>query len=210
MTSRTSISPARIPLSRCAGASRPCASAARPSTTGRVRSSRVARSKPTAGPSEPRSWRSSIPRAVSAKRPSPRTSPRSCRSRRGHSVLLVDADTVTGHVSTSLGIDGVRTLADSWRDEQEGGPRETLAEIASAHSSGMRVASLTTSPLDTEILDPERVAEAITSARRGFDFIVVDLHPVVQPRSTRRSSRSPTGSSSRSRRTCRRSARPFS
>ena len=99
------------------------------------------------------------------------------QSRRGHSVLLVDADTVTGHVTTSLGIDGVRTLADSWRDVDEGGPRETLAEIASAHSSGMRVASLTTSPLDTEILDPERVAETITAARRGFDFIVVDLHP---------------------------------
>ena len=99
------------------------------------------------------------------------------QTRRGHSVLLVDADTVTGHVTTSLGIDGVRTLADSWRDLDEGGPRETLADIASAHSSGMRVASLTTSPLDTDILDPERVAETITAARRGFDFIVVDLHP---------------------------------
>ena len=41
----------------------------------------------------------------------------------------------------------------------------------------MRVASLTNSPLDTEILDPERVAQAITAARRGFDFVVVDLHP---------------------------------
>jgi pilus assembly protein CpaE len=99
------------------------------------------------------------------------------QTRRGHSVLLVDADTVTGHVTTSLGIDGVRTLADSWRDEDEGGPRETLTDIASAHPSGMRVASLTTSPLDTEILEPERVAQAITAARRGFDFIVVDLHP---------------------------------
>ena len=83
------------------------------------------------------------------------------QTRRGHSVMLVDADTVTGHVTTSLGIDGVRTLAD----------------IASAHSSGLRVASLTTSPLDTDILEPERVAETITAARRGFDFIVVDLHP---------------------------------
>ena len=99
------------------------------------------------------------------------------QTRRGHSVMLVDADTVTGHVTTSLGIDGVRTLADSWRDLDEGGPRETLADIASAHSSGMRVASLTTSPLDTDILEPERVAETITAARRGFDFIVVDLHP---------------------------------
>ena len=41
----------------------------------------------------------------------------------------------------------------------------------------MRVAALTSSPLHTEILDPTRVADAITVARRGFDFIVVDLHP---------------------------------
>ena len=99
------------------------------------------------------------------------------QSRRGHSVLLIDADTVTGHVATSLGIDGLRTLADSWHDAAEGGPRETIADIASAHPSGMRVASLTTSPLDTDILDPERVADAINAARRGFDFVVVDLHP---------------------------------
>jgi len=99
------------------------------------------------------------------------------QSRRGHNVLLIDADTVTGHVATSLGIDGLRTLADSWHDAAEGGPRETIADIASAHPSGMRVASLTTSPLDTDILDPERVADAINAARRGFDFVVVDLHP---------------------------------
>ncbi len=99
------------------------------------------------------------------------------QTRRGHNVLLVDADTVTGHVTTSLGIDGVRTLSDAWRDEREGGPRETLVDIASAHSSGMKVAALTSSPLDSEILDPERVALAITAARRGFEFVVVDLHP---------------------------------
>jgi pilus assembly protein CpaE len=99
------------------------------------------------------------------------------QTRRGHEVLLVDADTVTGHVTTSLGIDGVRTLADSWRDQDEGGPRESLADIASAHPTGMKVAALTSSPLDTDVLDPGRVAEAINMARRGFDFIVVDLHP---------------------------------
>jgi pilus assembly protein CpaE len=98
-------------------------------------------------------------------------------SRRGNSVLLIDADTVTGHVSTSLGIDGVRTLADSWQDQAEGGPYETLADIASAHPSGMKVVSLTSSPLNTAILDPARVAEAINQARRGVDFVVIDLHP---------------------------------
>ncbi len=99
------------------------------------------------------------------------------QTRRGHKVLLVDADTVTGHVATSLGIDGVRTLSDSWRDQAEGGPRESLDDIASAHPSGMRVAALTSSPLDTDILEPDRVADEITAARRGVDFIVVDLHP---------------------------------
>ena len=44
--------------------------------------------------------------------------------RKGKSVLLIDADTVTGHVTTSLGIEGVRTVADSWRDEADGGPIE--------------------------------------------------------------------------------------
>lgn len=99
------------------------------------------------------------------------------QTRRGQNVMLVDADTVTGHVATSLGIDGVRTLADSWLDQSEGGPFETMADIASAHPSGMRVVSLSSSPLNTEILEPERVADAINSARRGFDFVVVDLHP---------------------------------
>ena len=37
--------------------------------------------------------------------------------------------------------------------------------------------SLTASPLNTEILEPARVPAAINAARRGFDFIVVDLHP---------------------------------
>jgi Flp pilus assembly CpaE family ATPase len=99
------------------------------------------------------------------------------QTRRGQNVMLVDADTVTGHVATSLGIDGVRTLADNWLDQAEGGPFETMADIASPHPSGMRVVSLSSSPLNTEILEPGRVADAINSARRGFDFVVVDLHP---------------------------------
>jgi Flp pilus assembly CpaE family ATPase len=99
------------------------------------------------------------------------------QTRRGQNVMLVDADTVTGHVATSLGIDGVRTLADNWLDQAEGGPFETIADIASPHPSGMRVVSLSSSPLNTEILEPGRVADAINNARRGFDFVVVDLHP---------------------------------
>jgi cellulose biosynthesis protein BcsQ len=99
------------------------------------------------------------------------------QTRRGRSVLLIDADTVTGHVTTSLGIDAVRTVADSWRDEAEGGPAETLVQIASAHASGMKVVSLTDSPLNVEVLDPARVAAEIAASRGAFDVIVIDLHP---------------------------------
>jgi len=97
--------------------------------------------------------------------------------RKGQNVLLVDADTVTGHVTTSLGMSEARTVVDSWRDEPDGGPIESLADLAAAHPSGMRVVSLTSSPLHTDILDPVRVAGLITAARRGFDYIVIDLHP---------------------------------
>jgi MinD-like ATPase involved in chromosome partitioning or flagellar assembly len=99
------------------------------------------------------------------------------QTRKGKSVLLIDADTVTGHVTSSLGIDGVRTVADSWRDEAEGGPAESLLEIAAQHSSGMRVVSLTDSPLNTDVLDPARLAAAIRAVRNDVDVIVIDLHP---------------------------------
>ena len=96
---------------------------------------------------------------------------------KGQKVLLVDADTVTGHVATSLGLDHIRTVADSWRDQAEGGPAENFSEMAAAHASGLRVVSLTSSPLQTELLEAVRVADALTAARRSFDFVVVDLHP---------------------------------
>ena len=99
---------------------------------------------------------SSTRRAGSARRPSPRTSPSTLQTRKGKTVLLIDADTVTGHVTSSLGIDGVRTVADNWRDEAEGGPTETLYDMAAAHASGMRVIALTDSPLHTDVLDPAR------------------------------------------------------
>jgi Flp pilus assembly CpaE family ATPase len=101
----------------------------------------------------------------------------SLQARKGQSVLLIDADTVTGHVSTSLAVEALRTVADSWRDQAEGGPSETLAELASAHASGLQVVALTDSPINTEILDPAQVQAAIKAVRRSFDVIIVDLHP---------------------------------
>jgi pilus assembly protein CpaE len=101
----------------------------------------------------------------------------SLQAHKGKSVLLVDADTVTGHVTSAFAIEAVRTVADSWRDEAEGGTSESLLDLASAHGSGLRVVALTDSPINTEILDPARVVAAIAVARRSFDVIVVDLHP---------------------------------
>jgi len=100
---------------------------------------------------------------------------------RGQSVLLVDADTVTGHVPISLGMDGVRTVVDAWRDELEGGPVQNFDELASAHPSGLRILSLTSSPIHTEILEADRVADCLVASRRSVDFVVVDLHPSYSP-----------------------------
>jgi pilus assembly protein CpaE len=97
--------------------------------------------------------------------------------RKERRVLLVDADTVTGHVTMSLGMDTGRTLADAWLDEEEGGPVEGLLDIAAVHESGVRVAALVSNPLAMTRLDPERVGEALMVARWGVDVIVVDLHP---------------------------------
>jgi pilus assembly protein CpaE len=100
---------------------------------------------------------------------------------RGKRVLLVDADTVTGHVPSSLGMDGVPSVVDSWRDELDGGPVLSFDEQASTHTSGLKILPLTSSPIHTEILDPERVAAAIIAARRTTDIVIVDLHPSYSP-----------------------------
>jgi pilus assembly protein CpaE len=101
--------------------------------------------------------------------------------RRSKKVLLVDADTVTGHVATSLGLDQVVTLADAWREGATSDPARSLLEIAAPHSNGLSVATLTASPLGVEILEPARVAAAIDGARAHAEIVVVDLHPSYSP-----------------------------
>jgi pilus assembly protein CpaE len=96
---------------------------------------------------------------------------------KGMHVLLLDGDTVTGHVGLSLGLPTGRSAADSWADEDQGYGHETLLDLAERHSSGIRVAALSTNPLSHATLAPNRVADAIMEARQGVDAIVVDLHP---------------------------------
>lgn len=97
--------------------------------------------------------------------------------RKGRQVLLVDADTVTGHVALSLGMPIGRSVADSWVDEMAGDPRESILSLAATHGSGIRVAALTTNPLTAPHMDPERVVDTLLEARGGVDTIIVDLHP---------------------------------
>jgi pilus assembly protein CpaE len=97
--------------------------------------------------------------------------------RRQMQVLLLDADTVTGHVGLSLGLPTGRSAADSWVDEDAGYGHETLLDLAAKHSSGIRVATLSTNPLSHPNLPPARVADAILEARHFVDAVVVDLHP---------------------------------
>ncbi len=99
------------------------------------------------------------------------------QQRRDRRVLLVDADTVTGHVGLSLGMDAGRTMVDAWRDQDDGGPAEGILDFAATHASGIRVAELVSNPLAMPLLNAERVAENIMAARWGVDVIVVDLHP---------------------------------
>jgi pilus assembly protein CpaE len=97
--------------------------------------------------------------------------------RRGLRVLLVDGDTISGHVSISLGLVHGRTVADAWRDEAEGAEPATVDEIAAAHPSGLRVVALASDPLHADFLSPERIADAFAEWRWSFDIIIVDLHP---------------------------------
>ncbi|MEO8229513.1 MAG: AAA family ATPase [Chloroflexota bacterium] len=102
--------------------------------------------------------------------------------RRGQRVLLVDADTVTGHIANSLGLDQVKTVDDAWEDDRHDGvePR-TLAQLATHHANGLEVAVLTTQPLESGNLDPQLVGDALSFSRRGYDFIIVDMHPSYGP-----------------------------
>ncbi len=101
--------------------------------------------------------------------------------RKGQRVLLVDCDTVTGHVASSLGLENVRTVADAWTEDMNTGVVESFSEIAVPHQNGVSVLVMAESPLHTEILEPKRVAEAITSACLVYDWVIVDMHPDYGP-----------------------------
>src|SRR3954469_1616768 len=95
----------------------------------------------------------------------------------GKRVLLVDADTVTGHIALSLGLPITRGVADSWGELEEGEAPDSILTLATTHESGIRVAALTANPLTLPTLDANMVGEALIEARHGVDVVIVDLHP---------------------------------
>ena len=101
--------------------------------------------------------------------------------RKNQRVLLIDCDTVTGHITQSLGMSGMRTVTKAWGAARGTGKTPAFAEIASIHSSGVNVLIMSDSPLHTEVLEPKPVAEAIGQARSHYDWIVVDMHPDYGP-----------------------------
>jgi MinD-like ATPase involved in chromosome partitioning or flagellar assembly len=101
--------------------------------------------------------------------------------RKGQHVLLVDCDTITGHIASSLGLQRPRTLANAWREDATTGATETVEQIATVHHSGISVLVMAESPLHTEVLDPRRVADAIWAARDSYDWVILDMHPDYGP-----------------------------
>jgi MinD-like ATPase involved in chromosome partitioning or flagellar assembly len=101
--------------------------------------------------------------------------------RKGQHVLLVDCDTITGHIASSLGLQRPRTLANAWREDATTGAVETVEQIATVHHSGISVLVMAESPLHTEVLDPRRVADAICAARDFYDWVILDMHPDYGP-----------------------------
>jgi MinD-like ATPase involved in chromosome partitioning or flagellar assembly len=101
--------------------------------------------------------------------------------RKNQRVLLIDCDTVTGHVVASLGMTEIPTVVDVWTADLGTNETHSLSEIASAHTSGVAVLTMSRSPLHTEVLEPKRVAQAISAARDHYDWVVVDMHPDYGP-----------------------------
>jgi pilus assembly protein CpaE len=101
--------------------------------------------------------------------------------RKRERVLLLDCDTVTGHVLPSLGMAELRTVSDIWSADKRSGINRSLSEMARFHKSGIRVLAMAQNPLHTEVLEPARVVAAIRDTRYSFDWIITDLHPDYGP-----------------------------
>jgi len=101
--------------------------------------------------------------------------------RKGQRVLLVDCDTITGHIAPSLGLGRPRTLVYAGRDDARPGVSESVADIATLHGSGVGVLVMAEAPLNAGTLEPKRVFDAVSHARESYDWVILDMHPDYGP-----------------------------
>jgi Flp pilus assembly CpaE family ATPase len=101
--------------------------------------------------------------------------------RKGQRVLLVDCDTITGHIAPSLGLGRPRTLLGARRDDAGPGAGASVADIATVHGSGVGLLVMADAPLNVETLEPGRVVNAVNHARASYDWVILDMHPNYGP-----------------------------
>jgi len=101
--------------------------------------------------------------------------------RKGQRVLLVDCDTITGHIAPSLGLGRPRTLVNVGPDDAGPGASESVAHIATLHGSGVGLLVMAEAPLNAETLEPGRIVDAISRARESYDWVILDTHPDYGP-----------------------------
>jgi pilus assembly protein CpaE len=92
----------------------------------------------------------------------------------GGRVLLVDLDLQFGEVSLALGLRPQRTIAELINEDDID---EAFPEYLEEHSSGYQVLSAPADPFAAELVGPREATRVLESARRQFDYIVVDTPP---------------------------------
>jgi pilus assembly protein CpaE len=94
----------------------------------------------------------------------------------GAKVLLVDLDLAFGDVAITLGLLPERTTADlvpmSGHLDEHG-----LASVVTSHDSGLDALCAPASPADAERIPGPLVTELIRTARRMYDFVLIDTPP---------------------------------
>ncbi len=98
----------------------------------------------------------------------------------GQSAVLVDADTSFGDVAIAMGLPSDRSGMQSLLADL-GNPEPDLSQHTLEHTSGARVLTGPTDPLQWQSIESERFSAAIELLRRSHDYVVVDLDATPNP-----------------------------
>jgi len=98
----------------------------------------------------------------------------------GQSAVLVDADTSFGDVAVAMALptdgSGLQTLLDELATGEPDLAKHTLE-----HTSGARVLTGPTDPLQWQGIEPDRFSAVIELLRRRHDYVVIDLDATPNP-----------------------------